>query len=170
MPASNPSPESYSFGQRLLSQSWPRTVAKVFAWMGAVALAGVVALLLVIATSLAVAYPNLPDISDLSDYRPKLPLRVFAADGALIGEFGEERRNFAPIKEIPKIMIDAVLAIEDAGFYQHGGVSYRGFLRAALANLKKAKSEGASPSPCKWRAMFTCHPTKTICARSTKFC
>ena len=112
--------------------------------MGAVALAGVVALLLVIATSLAVAYPNLPDISDLSDYRPKLPLRVFAADGALIGEFGEERRNFAPIKEIPKIMIDAVLAIEDAGFYQHGGVSYRGFLRAALANLKKAKSEGAS--------------------------
>ncbi len=144
MPASNPSPEPYSFGQRLLSQSWPRIIAKVFVWIGAVALAGLIAVLLVIATSLAVAYPNLPDISDLSDYRPKLPLRVFAADGALIGEFGEERRNFAPIKEIPKIMIDAVLAIEDAGFYQHGGVSYRGFLRAALANLKKAKSEGAS--------------------------
>ncbi len=129
---------------RLRGQPWTRLLLKVLLGLGAVALAGVLAILMVIATSLAVAYPNLPDISDLSDYRPKLPLRVFAADGALIGEFGEERRNFAPIKEIPKVMIDAVLAIEDAGFYQHGGVSYRGFLRAALANLKKAKSEGAS--------------------------
>jgi penicillin-binding protein 1A len=128
----------------LRGQPWPRLLVKILLGLSTIALAGVLAILMVIATSLAVAYPNLPDISDLSDYRPKLPLRVFAADGALIGEFGEERRNFAPIKEIPKVMIDAVLAIEDAGFYQHGGVSYRGFLRAALANLKKAKSEGAS--------------------------
>jgi penicillin-binding protein 1A len=144
MPTPSQSPEPPSSSKRSFAGEWPGVIAKVFIWTGAVLVAGVVALLLVIATSLAVAYPNLPDVSDLSDYRPKLPLRVFAADGALIGEFGEERRNFAPIKEIPKVMIDAVLAIEDAGFYQHGGVSYRGFLRAALANLKKAKSEGAS--------------------------
>ena len=60
------------------------------------------------------AYPNLPEIDGLTDYRPKLPLRVFSADGVLLGEFGEERRNFMPIGEIPKVMKDAVLAAEDA--------------------------------------------------------
>ena len=90
------------------------------------------------------AYPNLPDISDLSDYRPKLPLRVYSADGVLIGEFGEERRNLTPIADIPKVMKDAVLAIEDSRFYSHGGVDYRGLMRAALANLGRVKSQGAS--------------------------
>ena len=94
--------------------------------------------------ALAVAFPNLPDISDLSDYRPKLPLRVFSEEGDLIGEFGEERRNLTPINEIPKVMINAVLAIEDARFYQHGGVDYLGVLRAGLANVGKVKSQGAS--------------------------
>ena len=108
------------------------------------ALAGVASIVIIAGVALAVAYPNLPDISDLSDYRPKLPLRVFSAEGVLIGEFGEERRNLTPIAEIPKVMKDAVLAIEDARFYSHGGVDYRGLLRAALANLGRAKSQGAS--------------------------
>jgi len=111
---------------------------------GAVVLAAGVSLVIVVAVALAVAYPNLPDISDLSDYRPKLPLRVFSAEGALIGEFGEERRNMTPIGEIPKVMKDAVLAIEDARFYSHGGVDWRGIARAALANLGRAKSQGGS--------------------------
>jgi penicillin-binding protein 1A len=93
---------------------------------------------------MAVAFPNFPDISDLADYRPKLPLRVYSAEGALIGEFGEERRRLTPIKDIPKVMKDAVLAIEDARFYEHGGVDYKGILRAALANLGRIKSQGAS--------------------------
>ena len=109
-----------------------------------VALAGIVSILLIVAIAMAVAFPNLPDISDLSDYRPKLPLRVFSAEGILIGEFGEERRSLTPIREIPKVMIDAVLAIEDARFFQHGGVDYKGVLRAALANLGQLKSQGAS--------------------------
>ena len=99
---------------------------------------------LTIAVALAVAYPNLPDISDLADYRPKLPLRVYSSEGALIGEFGEERRNLTPIGEIPKVMKDAVLAIEDTRFFQHGGVDYKGVLRAGLANLGRVKSQGAS--------------------------
>nr|WP_315465449.1 penicillin-binding protein 1A [uncultured Rhodoferax sp.] len=90
------------------------------------------------------AYPNLPDISDLSDYRPKLPLRIYSAEGDMIGEFGEERRKLTPIKEIPKVMTDAILAIEDARFYQHGGVDYIGIVRAGLANVGRAKSQGAS--------------------------
>ena len=99
---------------------------------------------LVIAVALAMAYPNLPDISDLADYRPKLPMRVYSAEGALLGEFGEERRNLTPIGEIPQVMKDAVLAIEDTRFFQHGGVDYKGMLRAGLANLGRMKSQGAS--------------------------
>jgi penicillin-binding protein 1A len=99
---------------------------------------------MVLAIAMAVAFPNLPDISALSDYRPKLPLRVFSAEGALIGEFGEERRRLTPIGEIPKVMTQAVLAIEDSRFYEHGGVDYKGVLRAALANVGNFKSQGAS--------------------------
>ena len=91
-------------------------------WSLGLLIAGVLSVLIAVAIAMAVAFPNLPDISDLSDYRPKLPLRVFSAEGALIGEFGEERRHLTPIKQIPKVMIDAVLAIEDARFFQHGGV------------------------------------------------
>ncbi len=117
---------------------------KMLSWTAGLLLAGAIAVLLVVAIALAMAFPNLPDVSDLSDYRPKLPLRVYSSEGVLIGEFGEERRHLTPIKEIPKVMRDAVLAIEDARFYEHGGVDYKGIARAALANLGRIKSQGAS--------------------------
>jgi penicillin-binding protein 1A len=117
---------------------------RMLAWAGGLAAAGAATLLLVVGVALAVAYPNLPDIHSLTDYRPKLPMRVFSADGVLLGEFGEERRNFTPIGQIPQVMKDAVLAAEDARFYEHGGVDYRGMLRAALENLRDARSQGAS--------------------------
>ncbi len=113
-------------------------------WICGLGLAGLLSGLIVLAIALAVAFPNLPDISDLSDYRPKLPLRVLSAEGDVLGEFGEERRNLTPISEIPKVMSNAVLAIEDARFYQHGGVDYLGVIRAGLANVGHAKSQGAS--------------------------
>lgn len=119
-------------------------LVRVVLWIGGLAMAGALSLLLIIALALSVAFPNLPDISDLSDYRPKLPLRVFSAEGDLLGEFGEERRNLTPIKEIPPVMANAVLAIEDARFYQHGGVDYIGVIRAGLANVGRVKSQGAS--------------------------
>jgi penicillin-binding protein 1A len=106
--------------------------------------AGLVVLLLVVGIALAVAYPNLPDVGSLTDYRPKLPLRVYSSDGVLLGEYGEERRNFTPIAQIPQVMKDAVLAAEDARFYEHGGVDYKGVARAALENLRDARSQGAS--------------------------
>ena len=121
-----------------------RWLLRAALWSGGLLLAGVLSVLTVVAIALAVAFPNLPEITDLSDYSPKLPLRVFSAEGALIGEFGEERRQLTPIKQIPKVMTDAVLAIEDARFYEHGGVDYKGVLRAALANLGRIKSQGAS--------------------------
>ena len=117
---------------------------KLGAWVAGLALAGLAASLLLVGVAMVIAYPNLPDISDLADYKPKLPLRVFTADGQLMGEFGEERRNLTPIKDIPKVMKDAVLSIEDNRFYQHGGVDYLGILRAGIANLGRVKSQGAS--------------------------
>jgi penicillin-binding protein 1A len=137
-------PKTPSSKQAKLGRSWLNFALKAVAGLVGLGVAVAVAGAMVIATALAVAYPNLPDISDLSDYRPKLPLRVFSADGALLGEFGEERRNLTPLKDIPRVMINALLAIEDADFYEHSGISYRAFARAALANLKSAKSQGGS--------------------------
>jgi penicillin-binding protein 1A len=119
-------------------------LVRAFLWLIGLAVAGALALAMVIAVALAMAYPNLPDVSELADYRPKLPLRIYSAEGALLGEFGEERRTLTPINDIPKVMVDAVLAIEDTRFFEHGGVDYKGMLRAALANLGKVKSQGAS--------------------------
>ena len=130
--------------QKGARQPWMRPVFKVMSWIFGSAAALVAGGLLFAAVALAVAYPNLPDISDLSDYRPKLPLRVYSSDGVLIGEFGEERRSLTPIKDIPQVMKDAVLAVEDARFFHHGGVDYLGVVRAGLANVGRAKSQGAS--------------------------
>jgi penicillin-binding protein 1A len=124
--------------------NWLRMPLRVLAWAFGLALAGLVAGLCMVALALAVAYPNLPEISSLTDYRPKLPMRIFSADGQELGEFGEERRTFVPIAQIPQVMKDAVLAAEDARFYQHGGVDYKGVARAALENLRDARSQGAS--------------------------
>ena len=123
---------------------WAQSLARVGGWILGLALAGLVSLLILVGLALATAYPNLPEISSLTDYRPKLPLRVFSSDGVQMGEYGEERRNFVPIAQIPQVMKDAVLAAEDARFYQHGGVDYKGVARAALENLRDARSQGAS--------------------------
>ena len=123
---------------------WIRIPLRLLTWAVGLAVAGAFCAALAIGLALAMAYPNLPDVSALSDYRPKLPLRVYSAERVLIGEFGEERRRLTPIKEVPQVMIDAVLAIEDSRFYSHHGVDYKGMVRAALANLGRIKSQGAS--------------------------
>ncbi len=125
-------------------KGWARPLLRAFGWLLGLAAAGVLSLLILVGVALAVAYPQLPEIASLTDYRPKLPMRIFSADGVLLGEFGEERRNFTPIQQIPQVMKDAVLAAEDSRFYQHGGVDYKGVVRAALENLRDARSQGAS--------------------------
>jgi penicillin-binding protein 1A len=125
--------------------SWAKVLMRIVGGLVGLAAAAVVSVVLVAGIALAVSYPNLPEIGSLTDYRPKLPMRVFSADGVLLGEFGEERRNFVPIGEIPKVMKDAVLAAEDAKFYAHGGVNYVSVIRAGLANFGEARSaQGAS--------------------------
>ena len=117
---------------------------RVCLWAIGLVFAGLLSVLMVVGVAMVMAYPQLPDTSDLAEYRPKLPLRIYTADGALMGEFGEERRNLTPIREIPQVMKDAVLSIEDSRFYQHGGLDYLGLIRAGIANLSKRKSQGAS--------------------------
>ncbi|WP_296354433.1 penicillin-binding protein 1A [Ramlibacter sp.] len=142
MSSDSPTPDPGS--SRSARSPLVRTLLRVAMWIGGLALAGIVSVAAVVGLGLAVAYPNLPDLSELADYRPKLPLRIFSVEGTLIGEFGEERRNLTPIDQIPAVMKNAVLAIEDARFYSHGGVDYKGLLRAGIANLGRAKSQGAS--------------------------
>ena len=145
MPPNPNLPHSAEAKSRVLTRPlWLGWLITLILWGSGLLVAGVLSVLLVVAVALAVAYPNLPDISDLADYRPKLPMRVYSADGVVIGEFGEERRSLTPIQDIPKVMKDAVLAIEDARFFSHGGVDYLGVIRAGLANVGRAKSQGAS--------------------------
>lgn len=90
-------------------------------------------------------YPKLPSLEALTDYRPKIPLRVYTADKVLIGEFGEEKRSFTPIAETPQVLKNALLAAEDERFYRHGGVDYIGVVRAMIGNLLSGRSmSGAS--------------------------
>ena len=117
-----------------------RIVLGAFGILAGFAVIGV----LLLGFMLAMAYPNLPELNSLTDYRPKIPLRIFTADNVMIGEFGEERRNVVRFKEIPDVVKQAVLAIEDDRFYEHGGVDYFGILRAAVHNLSGGARQGAS--------------------------
>ena len=109
-------------------------------------LAGLVAIGIALALIvLVLAYPNLPSLEALTDYRPKIPLRIFTADGYLIGEFGEERRAVVHIGDVPPVMKQAILAAEDDRFYQHSGIDVTGILRAAVSNVAGGgKRQGAS--------------------------
>ena len=100
---------------------------------------------LVLVFALAMAYPNLPALDTITDYRPKMPLRIFTADNVLIGEFGEERRTLVHFKDIPDVMKKAVLSIEDDRFYEHSGIDYWGILRATVHNATSSSArQGAS--------------------------
>jgi len=141
---SEPAPKKDPSAESPPESTLGRLLISFFSWAIGLSVAGALALGMVVGISLAIAYPQLPDISDLADYRPKLSMRVYSVEGKLIGEFGEERRTLTAFKDIPQVMKNAVLSIEDARFYQHGGVDYVGLLRASIANLGHAKSQGAS--------------------------
>ena len=82
-----------------------------------------------------VVWRQLPALDVLTDYQPHQPLRVMSADGQLLGEFGAERRRYVPLKDIPKPLQDALLAVEDADFYEHSGLDFGGIARAFFRNL-----------------------------------
>ena len=124
-------------------------------------------LALIVCTLLSVL-PSLPPFDVVTDYRPKIPLRIYTADGALIGEFGEEHRDFMPIGEIPPVMKDALLAIEDARFYEHSGVDFRGVTRALLADLTGGFHQGASTITMQVARNFFLSQEKTLKRKLTE--
>jgi penicillin-binding protein 1A len=129
--------------------------------LSALALALLPVLLLVFAAMLA--YPSLPSLEGLTDYQPKIPLRVYSAEGVLLGEFGEERRALVSIGQVPDLMKKAILAAEDDRFYEHGGVDYMGVLRAAYSNFTSGGArQGASTITMQVARNFFLSKEKTL--------
>ena len=121
-----------------MSKKWLYYPLLALLAVGAVAVAAM-------AIAVMITYPRLPSVQILQDYRPVMPLRIYTADGQLIGEFGQERREFVRIQSVPEKMKLAILAAEDERFYQHGGVDYIGVARAMLANVMSGHTvSGAS--------------------------
>ena len=117
----------------------------VLAWLFGIAAAGIASGVLLAVFVFAFIYRQLPAIDTLADYRPRVPLRVWSADGKLIGEFGEERRDFVRLSEVPDHVKHAILAAEDDGFYEHPGIEITGIIRAALSNvLTGRRGQGGS--------------------------
>src|SRR3954468_22284159 len=138
---------------------WLRFLGFPLALAAGVAAAAVFVLGLVI----VLAYPNLPQLDALTAYQPKIPLRIYTAEGTLIGEFGEERRAVISISEAPQQLKDAILAAEDERFYQHPGIDYVGVLRAAYANLIfGGRRQGASTITMQVARNFFLSSEKTL--------
>ena len=117
---------------------------------------------LLVAFVLALLYPTLPSLQSLTDYQPKIPLRIVSAEGDLLGEFGEERRAVVTIAEVPDVMKKAILAAEDERFYSHGGVDYLSVLRAAASNLTSGTQQGAGTITMQVARNFFLTREKTI--------
>ena len=129
----------------------------------ALLLSAVAAGILVFVFIIVIVYPTLPSLEVLTDYQPKVPLRVYSSEGLLIGEFGEERRAVIKIGAVPKPMRDAILAAEDERFYQHGGVDYVGVIRAALSNFVSGGArQGASTITMQVARNFFLSKEKTL--------
>ncbi|MDM4764916.1 PBP1A family penicillin-binding protein [Pelomonas sp. SE-A7] len=123
---------------------WPQFLSARGFTPGRVALilGGLIALfILLLGIAAALVYPNLPDLDKLTDYHPKQPLRVYTSDGQLMAEFGAERRRYLTLDQIPKRTKDALLAVEDAEFYRHDGISFTGIARAVVNNLSNPFAE-----------------------------
>jgi len=138
---------------------WIRFVAFPLAVAAGLAVAALLAVGLVI----VLAYPQLPSLEALTAYQPKIPLRIYTAEGVLIGEFGEERRAVVGIAEVPERLKNAVIAAEDERFYEHPGIDYVGVMRAAWANLVAGgRRQGASTITMQVARNFFLSSEKTL--------
>ena len=150
--------------QRLPSSGLTPLMWLRFLWMPLGILAGVAVLCaLGVALVAALAYPNLPSLQALTEYQPKIPLRIYTAEGVQIGEFGEERRAVVTIEEVPDALKNAIIAAEDERFYEHAGIDYLGVLRAAYANVVAGgRRQGASTITMQVARNFFLSSEKTL--------
>ena len=143
---------------------------RMFLSLAVLVLSGLLIFTSLVGLAAALIYPELPSLDALTNYRPKQPLRVWSADNYLLAEYGEERRDFIKIKDTPKDMQNAILAIEDVRFYKHGGVDTKGILRAAVNNILGGSKEGASTITMQVRVISICPMSEVLSAKSTKPC
>ena len=129
---------------------WLRFLAFPLALLAGLAAAGLLAVALVV----VLAVPNLPSLDALTEYQPKIPLRIYTVEGVLIGEFGEERRAIVSIAEVPAQLKNAIIAAEDERFYEHPASTTSGCCVPPMpTSLRGAAARGRAPSPCRWRAI-----------------
>lgn len=111
--------------------------------------------------------PKLPSVESLRGVQYQVPLKVFAADGSLIGEFGEQKRIPIPIAQAPPLLIKAILAAEDDRFYHHSGVDYEGLIRAAWQLIRTGeKRQGGSTITMQVARNFFLSREKTFLRKS----
>ncbi|MCB0271699.1 MAG: PBP1A family penicillin-binding protein [Bdellovibrionales bacterium] len=110
----------------------------------AIAIATLVGVILVGALSLAILR-DLPSVDTLRPYKPKVATEVYSKEMVKIGEFYQERRFFVPLDQIPPVLAQAFVTAEDAGFYDHGGISLMAITRAMMKNIQAGyKKQGGS--------------------------
>lgn len=89
--------------------------------------------------------PDLPSTQSLKDVQFQVPLRIYTEEGALMGEFGEKKRQPVRFEQIPEQMVEALISAEDSRFFEHPGVDYQGLMRAAWVLLTTGKkTQGGS--------------------------
>jgi penicillin-binding protein 1A len=119
--------------------------------------------LALVGIAIVLAQSRLPSLEAVTDYRPRIPLRVYTSDGDLIGEFGEERRSFVTIDRVPNVLRQAIVAAEDERFYEHHGIDLIGVLRAAYTNLVRGgRRQGASTITMQVARNFFLSTEKTL--------
>ena len=98
---------------------------------------------------------QLPDVNVLKDFHMQVPLRIYSREGQLIAEYGASRRVPVTLDQVPRPLIQAILATEDQRFYSHPGVDFIGLFRAFKVLLGTGqKSQGPAPLPCRLHAIF----------------
>ncbi|MBD8881105.1 penicillin-binding protein 1A [Rhodanobacter sp. 7MK24] len=107
-----------------------RILKRLLRWALILAFSGFLLAVLAVGVAYWLVAPRLPQVAQLKDYHMQVPLRVESADGKLIASFGETRRIPVAIANVPDNLKHAVLSAEDADFYHHPGVDWRGIARA----------------------------------------
>src|ERR1051325_1547967 len=152
-----------SNGMRSSRRSTPPMWLRFLGFPLALLAGAVAAAVLILGLVVVLAYPNLPELGSLTAYQPKVPLRIYTAEGTLIGEFGEERRAVVSIDEVPPQLKHAIISAEDERFYQHPGIDYIGVLRAAHTNLVSGgRRQGASTITMQVARNFFLSSEKTL--------
>lgn len=110
------------------------TVLKIVGWFSVVCF-----ITLIIASYFVYKHysKDLPDLTDVTNYRPTLVNEIYSSNGQLVGKFGHTKRKLVDIDDIPRYLVDAFIAVEDRRFLEHKGLDTRAVLRAIVQNFKR---------------------------------